>query len=54
MGRALASLLYGVAPGDPLTLAGSALLIAGAGLAGAYLPARLVLAVDPATTLRDE
>jgi ABC-type antimicrobial peptide transport system permease subunit len=48
------SLLYGVEPTDPLTLAaGSGVLIL-ASLAAAYLPARRASAVDPMTTLRHD
>lgn len=50
--RALASMLYGVEPNDPLTVGVVlALLAAVAGLA-CYLPARRATAVDPASALR--
>ncbi|HEX5216576.1 MAG TPA: ABC transporter permease, partial [Vicinamibacterales bacterium] len=39
-GRALGSLLVGVAPSDPLVIATSALVVAAAVFAGAWLPAR--------------
>jgi predicted permease len=52
--RYLKSLLYGVTPHDPITLAaGSAVLIAVA-LAAAWLPARRAVAVDPMAALRNE
>jgi ABC-type antimicrobial peptide transport system permease subunit len=52
--RALRSLLFGVAPTDPVTLAGaSALLVAIAALAS-WLPARRTSRVDPADVLRAE
>jgi putative ABC transport system permease protein len=54
LGRLLQSLLYEVRPSDALTIGTSALVIMAVGLVGAYLPARLVLAVDPARTLREE
>ena len=54
MGEVLGSLLFEVEPGDTLTLVGSALVMGIVGLTGAYLPARLVLGVDPAVTLREE
>ncbi|MBA3641559.1 MAG: hypothetical protein H0W53_20265 [Acidobacteria bacterium] len=52
--RGMRSLLYGVAPGDPATLAGMALLIAAAGFAASYAPARRASLVDPVVALRDE
>ena len=54
LGRLVASLLYGVTPRDPATLAGAALLAAAIGLAGAYVPARRAARVDPAVSLRCE
>jgi predicted permease len=52
--RYLKSLLYGVTPHDPITLAaGCALVIAVAGGA-AYLPARRAVKQDPIATLRAE
>ncbi|HSK18274.1 MAG TPA: ABC transporter permease [Longimicrobiales bacterium] len=52
--RALASMLYGVSPGDPLTAAGVVLILSvGAGIA-CYLPVRRATAVDPVRTLRQE
>jgi putative ABC transport system permease protein len=52
--RLLASLLFQVTPGDPLTLAGVALLLVAVALLAAYLPARRVTRIDPATVLRAE
>lgn len=54
VGRALGALLYEVQPTDVSILTIAAAVIFGVGLLGAYLPARLVLAVDPADTLREE
>ena len=52
--RFLRGLLYGVAPSDPVTLAGaSALLVLIAALAS-WIPARRAARVDPARTLRSE
>lgn len=49
---ALRSLLYGVAPGDPLTLAAVAALTIAAGFVASYVPARRGSSVDPVTALR--
>jgi predicted permease len=53
-GRALETLLHGVGPGDPLTLAAAAGSL-GVAAAAASLPSvRRVLRLDPASVLRDE
>lgn len=54
VGRLLASLLYRVPPGDPLTLGGSALVLGLATLAATWLPARRATRVEPASVLREE
>jgi putative ABC transport system permease protein len=52
--KLVTSQLYGVSPGDPITIAtATLLLIAVAGLAG-YLPARRASHVDPIVALRHE
>ncbi|MEM7414573.1 MAG: ADOP family duplicated permease [Gemmatimonadota bacterium] len=53
-GRLIGSLLYGVDPSDLSTVAAAAALVGVTGLLGAYVPARLILGVDPAVTLRNE
>jgi putative ABC transport system permease protein len=49
---ALRFLLVGVAPGDPLSLAGAALVLIFAGLLGCAIPARRAVRVDPLVALR--
>jgi predicted permease len=52
--RLVRSELYGLSPGDPITISLTALImLAVAGLAG-YLPARRATKVDPIEALRDE
>jgi predicted permease len=52
--QVLRILLYGIAPLDPLSFGGAALLLALVALAAAALPARRAVAVDPAAALRAE
>jgi ABC-type antimicrobial peptide transport system permease subunit len=52
--RAIRSLLFGVTPLDPISLAGAPLLLAAVALLACYLPARRALDVDPIVALRDE
>jgi putative ABC transport system permease protein len=49
-----ASLLYGVRPNDPLTLAGVSMLLLVVGAAAAYVPARRATRTDPMAALRVE
>jgi predicted permease len=53
-GRTLESLLFGVRPGDPLTLAATAASFAAAGLLAIWWPARRAAATDPAMALKEE
>jgi ABC-type antimicrobial peptide transport system permease subunit len=46
--------LFGVAPADPLTLAGSALLLVSVAIAAGYIPARRAARIDPNVALRAE
>ncbi len=52
--RAMASLLFGVKPNDPVTYGSIAGLLVVAALAACYLPARRATAVDPLVALRYE
>jgi len=50
--RLIASQLWGVSPHDPLTLCSVVVVVAGAGLAACYFPARRATRVDPMVALR--
>ncbi|MCC6391290.1 MAG: FtsX-like permease family protein [Bryobacterales bacterium] len=52
--RVIRSMLFGVGPTDPLTLAGACLLFAASALLAGYVPARRAAGVDPAIALRCE
>ncbi len=52
--RALAGVLAGVSPSDPLTYTSVTLILAAAGILGCAIPARRAVRVDPAITLRHE
>jgi ABC-type antimicrobial peptide transport system permease subunit len=52
--RLLSSLLYGVAPSDPVTLSTVSLLLIGAALLASLIPALRAFKVDPMQTLRNE
>jgi putative ABC transport system permease protein len=52
--RSVESMLFGVAPGDPVTFGGVALLLALVCLLAAYLSARSAARIDPVVALRAE
>jgi ABC-type antimicrobial peptide transport system permease subunit len=52
--RLIASLLYGIAPRDPVTLVVAALVLGAVATIACWLPARRVTRVDPAGVLRSE
>jgi ABC-type lipoprotein release transport system permease subunit len=52
--RFLRSFLFGVAPNDPLALAGSSLTLVTIAALASWIPARRASRVDPAEALRAE
>jgi ABC-type lipoprotein release transport system permease subunit len=52
--RVIASLLFGVEPTDPATIAAVVGTIVGIALLACFLPARRATLVDPMLVLRDE
>jgi putative ABC transport system permease protein len=50
--RWMSTLLFGVQPADPITIAATCLLLALSAAAASYLPARRAAKVDPATALK--
>ncbi|MDQ6828564.1 MAG: ABC transporter permease [Gemmatimonadota bacterium] len=52
--RLMTSLLFGVAPTDPTTYVGIALLLGAVAMLASYLPARRATRVDPVIALRNE
>ena len=52
--RAIAGLLYGVSPLDPIVFAGVSLTLAAAGFVASLIPARRATRVDPIVALRTE
>ncbi len=52
--RLIAHLLYGVAPGDPLTFAAAGATLLAVGAMAGYWPARRAAKIDPMAALRCE
>ena len=52
--KAASTLLFGLQPGDPVTLTAAIALLASIGLIASYLPARRASRLDPMTTLRSD
>jgi putative ABC transport system permease protein len=50
--RLIRGLLFGVAPHDPITLVGVAVVMLGVGIAACWLPAMRASKIDPAITMR--
>jgi predicted permease len=54
VGRSVASLIFGLAPTDPLTLFGAAAFLVGVALLASYIPARRASRIDPMIALRHD
>jgi len=54
VGNIAASMLYGLKPRDPLTLAAAVTAMAAIALVASFLPAQRAASVDPMTALREE
>ncbi|MGE0862539.1 MAG: ABC transporter permease [Vicinamibacterales bacterium] len=54
LSRAIASLLFGIEPGDPLTAAAVLVLVLVAGIAATVVPVRRAMRVDPNSALKIE
>ena len=52
--RFLGKLLYGLSPGDPVTLVMVAIMLMGVAGLATWPPTRRALRVDPAVTLRED
>lgn len=54
LARLVKSMLYGVAPYDPVTFLSTAILLSGVALAGSWIPALRAARMDPIKALRNE
>jgi ABC-type antimicrobial peptide transport system permease subunit len=52
--RSMASLLYGISPLDPVTLASASIALIAVAFAACALPARRAATIDPMQALRTE
>jgi len=52
--RLVRSVLFGLEPGDPVTLVGASTVVVGVALLAAYIPARRASQVDPLIAIRAE
>jgi len=53
LARFVATLLYGLQPRDPVTLAGAAFVLIAIGALAGWIPARRASHIDPARVLRE-
>jgi ABC-type antimicrobial peptide transport system permease subunit len=53
-GRLIRSLLFGLSPSDPLTIACAILVLFAAGALAGFLPARRAASIEPTMALRSE
>jgi putative ABC transport system permease protein len=52
--RSMESVLFGIEPSDPWTLAQVIIVLLGAAAMASWLPARRALAIDPVRALRED
>jgi putative ABC transport system permease protein len=50
--RVIQGLLFGVAPNDPITFVGVAVMMAAIGIVACWIPALRAARIDPAITMR--